>query len=300
MSTPPIKFTQNFLHNAALVERLVQQANLPRGSTVLEIGPGKGIITAALAKAVGGAGRVVAVELDSKLASKLEQRFDAHSPVTIVRKNILQFPLDTLGIDYSVFSNIPFNITSELLEYLLNPLTGPREAHLILQTDAFVGRNKVGMATETFKSLLIRPIYDHKITHTFTRSDFSPWPSVETALFHFTRRTDSAEITPQAYALYKDFLAFAAKDRVGEGSWTKLFSKKQIGWLAQNGQLVVGRGLKSQSFAAIWQAFRYFVQNNRAKRHIITGAFAQLRNEQRKKEQKNRADGHHRSKRKRR
>ena len=299
MSPSHIKFTQNFLHDAALVQRLVKQANLSPGDTVLEVGPGKGIITTALATAVGATGRVVAVELDTKLASKLTRRFQRTPAVSITQNDILQFPLASLGEPYAVFSNIPFNITSQLLEHLLNPINGPREAHLILQTDTLLGRNKFGATSDTLKSLLIRPIYDWRITHHFARSDFSPQPSVDTALFQFTKRSDSAEISPADYEQYKDFLAFAAKDRVGEGKWLRLFSKKQIGWLAQNGELVAGRGLKSQSFSAIWQAFRYFRQNNSAKSAVIAGAFASLRTEQRAKDKKNRAHGHHRTKRRR-
>ncbi|PJF21044.1 MAG: 16S rRNA (adenine(1518)-N(6)/adenine(1519)-N(6))-dimethyltransferase RsmA, partial [Phototrophicales bacterium] len=112
-----IRYTQNFLHNPQLVKHIVDLAQL--ADIVLEIGPGEGIITRELVKRVK---HVVAVELDAKLAQQLRDI----PGVQVVQGDILQYDLTNLSAGYSVFSNVPFNITSDLLEYILNPQTGPQ------------------------------------------------------------------------------------------------------------------------------------------------------------------------------
>lgn len=292
-STPPdhLRFTQNFLRDPKLVERIVKLANLQPGATVLEIGSGKGIITKELAKQVGATGKVIAVELDSELVDSLKQTFSDTPQVEIVQQDILSFQLASLPPGYAVFSNVPFNITSTLLEWLFNPLTGPAQAHLILQKDALVGE---APAPETLKSLMLKPLYTLDVAYSFARYDFVPSPGVDTALFAFTKLPEPL-ILPAQYDLYKDFLAFVSKDRVGEGVWRRLFSGAQLQKLTGQGELVGGRGLKMQSLAGIIDAFKVFAAGNRPKHEIVKGAMASLRVEQQKREQINRAGGHRRA-----
>lgn len=289
-----LRFTQNFLHNPALVHQIVRLAGLRLGDTVLEIGPGKGIITRRLAEEVGVDGQVIAVELDSALADTLALLLRPLTQVTIENADILHFPLGELPEDYVVFSNIPFNITSALLEYLFDPAINPAQAHLILQKDSMIGSNEQGADAQTFKSLMIHPLYAIELAHPFLKSDFIPQPGVVTALFAFTRRP-APLIDPADYDLYKDFLAMVAKDRVGEGVWRKLFSKIQLGKLTDSAILINGRGLKSQSAEGIIGAFKAFTREGRSRHDLVTGAMAALRAEQARRENMNRAGGHRRS-----
>lgn len=290
-----LRFTQNFLKSKALVDKLVQQSAIKAGDTVLEIGPGKGIITQALAEQVTPTGRVIAVELDDALFKALQQHFRTVPQVELRQQDILSYPLEGLNGDYQVFSNVPFNITSQLLEWLLNPHSGPIQAQLILQREALIERNRAGYITETFKSLLIKPFYIVDVVHEFDRLDFVPPPQVETALFAFARR-ETPLINPSRYAQYKDFLAFVSKDRVGEGVWLKLFSKAQLRTLAEQHDLVYSRGLKSQRIEAIAATFKHFTALDEPIQKRVQGAMDQLREEQKRRERINKAGGHHRSK----
>lgn len=282
---PEIRFTQNFLHSKALVDRIVKLAKIESGSTVLEIGPGKGIITSKLAEEVSKQGKVVAVELDGDLAKRLRDLFSETPQVEIVNTDILTFRLEDLPQLYSVFSNVPFNITSALLEHLFNLKVGPTKAHLILQMDALINQG------ETFKSLMLKPLYTIELAHTFSRSDFNPQPGVETALFAFEKRAEPL-INPAQYDLYKDFLAFVSKDRVGEGVWRKVFSANQLTRMGEDSALVYGRGLKSQTIDGIVAAFQVFVSGT--KRQLVNGAMAKLREEQARREKINKEGGHRR------
>lgn len=295
-SQSEIRFTQNFLRDPVLVSKLVKQAGVQAGQTVLEIGPGKGIITKALAQAVGVKGQVVAVEIDQVLAAKLENDLRPFPQIKLVIGDILTFDLASLPPGYKVFANIPFNITSALLEYLFDTNLGPLSAHLILQTDTLLGAGERGFILETFKSLLIKPLYTVDALYSFKRSDFSPPPGVDTALFRFERR-QSPLIDPVQYDLYKDFLAFVSKDRVGEGVWLRVFSRQQLQKQAEQAELTLGRGIKLQSIEAIISAFKTFVIGSKAKQAVVNGSMAALRTEQVRREQINRAGGHRRPRR---
>ena len=72
MHIPELSHSQNFLHSPALVKALIDLTNINRGDVVVEIGPGKGIITRQLAKACAS---VVGVEYDAALCEKLRRRF---------------------------------------------------------------------------------------------------------------------------------------------------------------------------------------------------------------------------------
>ena len=85
-----IAHTQNFLTSRRLVERLVERAAIGPDDVVLEIGPGRGIITEALARR---AGRVIAVEKDAALAQRLARRFADVPTVSIVAADFLDVPL---------------------------------------------------------------------------------------------------------------------------------------------------------------------------------------------------------------
>lgn len=290
--TNDLKYTQNFLHSPALVEKIVTMAHIAPGDTVLEIGPGKGIITRSLAQKVTAAGRVVAVELDPVLAGMLRQQFKEVPQVEIMTQDIRQLALGPFNGDYAVFSNVPFNITSELLEYLFSAEFGPGKAHLILQKDTLIGSSPYG-ETETFKSLMIKPFYEIHVVHNFQKADFRPQPGVEISLFSFQKITPP-RMTPASLDLYRDFLAFVSKDRVGEGVWKKAFTQRQLQTLTERGDLAGGRGLKSQTIEGIISAFNDFTAGG-SQLGLVKGAMASLREEQKRREVINREGGHRRS-----
>ncbi|WP_276612745.1 ribosomal RNA small subunit methyltransferase A, partial [Klebsiella pneumoniae] len=114
-----IKDSQNFLHNTKLVEDLLFKSNITKEDFVVEIGPGKGIITKALSKICKA---VTAIEFDSVLADKLTHEFKS-SNVSIIEADFLKYNLP--DHNYKVFSNIPFNITASILNKLLDSENPP-------------------------------------------------------------------------------------------------------------------------------------------------------------------------------
>lgn len=109
---------QNFLIAPAVVEGILSAAELQPGDRVLEIGPGIGTLTQALAEA--GA-RVTAVELDKKLPAVLAETLKGYDNVTIVAGDILKADIEGLmgGEPFKVVANLPYYITTPILLALL-------------------------------------------------------------------------------------------------------------------------------------------------------------------------------------
>ena len=121
------KLGQNFLADRSYAEKIVEAAGDISHARVLEIGPGRGVLTDLLAKR---AGRVIAIELDRVLAAQLRMRYTLRDNVEIIEGDILTIDLGTLlgprpgalaGVTprkpepVRVVGNIPYYITSDIL-----------------------------------------------------------------------------------------------------------------------------------------------------------------------------------------
>lgn len=101
-----LSHSQNFLKNPEFVKGLIDKTDIGASDLVVEVGPGKGIITKLLANK---AGRVVGVEIDDKLFADLRKQFQKYPNVEIIKADFLKWELPPEP--YKVFSNIPFNMT---------------------------------------------------------------------------------------------------------------------------------------------------------------------------------------------
>ncbi|MDL2318625.1 16S rRNA (adenine(1518)-N(6)/adenine(1519)-N(6))-dimethyltransferase RsmA [Eubacteriales bacterium OttesenSCG-928-A19] len=129
---------QHFLFDPGLIEALADAARVGKEDGVLEIGPGRGTLTTALARR---ARRVITVELDRTLLSDLEVTLALYPNVEIVQGDILRQDLaalvDRLGTPCRVAANLPYNITTPLMEKLLH-------AHLPLSSVAVMVQKEMG------------------------------------------------------------------------------------------------------------------------------------------------------------
>ena len=110
---------QNFLIDGDVINFIVEQANLTKNDTVIEIGPGIGFVTEQLVK---HAGKVIAVELDEQAIEQLN-KLDADN-LEIVHNDILKTDISELanGKKVKVVANIPYYITSPILAHLLGEI----------------------------------------------------------------------------------------------------------------------------------------------------------------------------------
>lgn len=111
-------FGQNFLINEGVIRRIVTGMEPEKYDTVIEIGPGLASLTLPLSKK---AKRLIAVDADRDMVAILNDIFHGSENVTIVQSDFLRFDPDAYADkDHRIFiGNLPYNITSELLEYML-------------------------------------------------------------------------------------------------------------------------------------------------------------------------------------
>ena len=131
---PKKSLGQNFLVDEAMLACVADTADLTADDTVLEIGPGLGSLTRHLATR---AQHVVAVELDDTLLPVLRHVLTAYSNVEIIHRDILKLNLPAVMGDapYKVVANIPYNITSAIVRYLLEAPTRPSVIVLTIQRE---------------------------------------------------------------------------------------------------------------------------------------------------------------------
>lgn len=132
---PSRRMGQNFLIDREVLADIVAAAAVAPGQTVLEVGPGLGILTAALAAAVGPGGQVVSVELDRRLAEYLPRHFAQMPQVRIVPGDILRQDPRALvaGAPYVVVANLPYQITSMAFRFFLEHPHPPERMTVLVQ-----------------------------------------------------------------------------------------------------------------------------------------------------------------------
>ncbi len=127
---------QHFLVDRRVLEKVVSAAELTTDDTVIEVGPGLGVLTRELAQ---WAGRVIAVEKDDRLAAMLAQELAAFNNVKIINEDILKIePIDLLSgreVKYKVVANLPYYITSAVLRHFLEAEPKPELMVVMLQKE---------------------------------------------------------------------------------------------------------------------------------------------------------------------
>lgn len=122
---------QHWLRDRVVLSNIADFAEINKNDTVLEIGPGLGTLTSELLRR---ARRVVAVEYDHNLAVKLPGQFPGTN-LQVIEADILEFDLSTLPKNYKVVANIPYNITSKIVQLLMTASNKPSKTVLLVQKE---------------------------------------------------------------------------------------------------------------------------------------------------------------------
>ncbi len=184
---PGQHFGQNFMLDDNLLDFIVRTADPRPGETILEVGPGLGALTERL---LAAGARVVAVELDKRLADYLRQRF-AGTALTLVQGDACRIDLaEALGGDTGCrfLANLPYAITSPFLGRVLELSVPPRELLLLLQKET-AQRLTAAVDTRDYGSfsVAVQSVYAVSIVRTVPPEVFHPRPRVDSALVRFRR-----------------------------------------------------------------------------------------------------------------
>ncbi len=209
----PYSVSQNFLTSSKTINALLNKTTICKDDIVLEIGAGKGHITRALSNV---AYKVLTYEIDGNLAEKLKPKLPQN--VRLIQGDFLCSALPK--IEYKVFANIPFSITTEIVRKLTDAEHGPKAMWLVMEKGA--AKRFCGQPYETLSSLQIKPYYETKICYHLRREDFHPAPRVDCVMVEFIKKTQP----DLPYTQKKAFGVFIAK--VKQQGIEKLLTKKQI------------------------------------------------------------------------
>jgi 16S rRNA (adenine1518-N6/adenine1519-N6)-dimethyltransferase len=181
-----MKLGQHFLMDQGAIERIASYANLQQEDWVLEIGPGSGNLTQALASR---AGRVCAVEIDFDLAAQLSGRF---SNVQVINGDALKVELP----DYNkIVSNLPYQISSGITYRLLSR---PFDKAILMYQWEFARRMKARVGSKEYGRLamVVGFFCQIEVLEKVSKMAFRPVPQVDSAIVQLKPRLDRPEADP--------------------------------------------------------------------------------------------------------
>lgn len=215
---------QNFLVDANILRIIVEQADVRRTETVLEIGPGLGMLTGEL---IARAKKVVAIEKDRRLCRYLRGRFP---DIELMEGDAVEVELPRCD---KVVANLPYSISTPILERFVEGEAKPRRMVVTLQREvaqrlAATPRHKDYGALTLFTTLC----YHVTVAHVISPHCFYPEPRVESAVVVLDRRDPRVKPAPGA--------PFHEIVRLGFGHRRKMLKK-----------LLAGRGDIEAAFASV-------------------------------------------------
>lgn len=174
---------QHFLFEKNVLKKIIDCSGIGPDDTVVEIGAGYGTLTILLTER---SKKVIALEIDRKLVSKLNSSLQKIRNVEIIEANALKFPYENLGERFKVVANIPYYITTPLIFRLLEYRKNISTMTLLLQKEiaqriiASPGGKDYGVLSITVQ-LYTKP----ESKFTVSRRAFSPPPDVDSEVVHF-------------------------------------------------------------------------------------------------------------------
>lgn len=181
---------QHFLIDRGILKKIVAAAELEPVDTVIEVGPGLGVLTRELAEK---AGRLVAVELDQHMVELLRRRFGGMPNVTIIHQDVLDATPEELfkeagviastgsTLRYKVVANLPYYITSAVLRHFLEANRKPELIVVMVQKE--VAQQIVAPPGDmSILSVSVQFYGRPKIVATVSRGCFYPAPDVDSAI----------------------------------------------------------------------------------------------------------------------
>ncbi len=185
---PRKALSQNFLTDPAVLDAIVDAAELVPGDRVVEVGPGLGVLTRRLL-AAGAA--VLAVELDARLAAYLRRELGEVPNFELIEADALSlhardcFP----GESFKLVANIPYHVTSPLLHAFLEGERPPELTVLLVQREV-AERVAAPPGRMSYLSVFVQNVTDAEVVARVPASAFEPAPEVESAILRLRRRPD--------------------------------------------------------------------------------------------------------------
>jgi 16S rRNA (adenine1518-N6/adenine1519-N6)-dimethyltransferase len=190
---PSKRFGQNFLTDQRIIQRIVATLEPRAGETILEIGPGRGALTAALLQK---AGSLVAIEFDRNLIPLLTEKFSGKGNFKLVESDALVTDICNIirpATHARIVANLPYNIATAILQRLIEQRSCLSEMVLMLQKEV-VERitSQPGSSERGYLSVFVQAYCDTEKLFDVAPGSFRPAPKVWSSVLRLTPRTKLA------------------------------------------------------------------------------------------------------------
>lgn len=184
------KWGQNFLIDPNIVKKIYRTIEPINSNNILEIGPGEGVLTKIILPEVN---KMVSIEIDPVLVNKLNNSNQLRK-LKVVNKDILKTNIYDLDIDnpVRVIGNIPYNITSQIIFWLIEQLDYWSDAFIMVQKEvAHRLIAKVGTKEYSRLTVVVGAYLDVDYCFTIPPTVFIPKPKVDSAFIRFTKKRNA-------------------------------------------------------------------------------------------------------------
>ncbi|NQY62849.1 MAG: 16S rRNA (adenine(1518)-N(6)/adenine(1519)-N(6))-dimethyltransferase RsmA [Alteromonadaceae bacterium] len=224
------RFGQNFLHDHAVISRIVDVINPEPGENLVEIGPGLGALTEPV---IERAGKLSVVELDRDLAHRLRHHPFLAPHITIYEDDALKFDFSQLSSEEKplrIFGNLPYNISTPLIFHLLTFKDKVQDMHFMLQKEV-VARMASGHNCKAYGRLSIMTQYQCEVIPVMEIGPeaFNPAPKVDSAIVRLVPHKEIKNPVKDIKALNRVCLAaFNQRRKTIRNSFKKLLTVEQL------------------------------------------------------------------------
>jgi len=227
-----IPLGQHFLVRPEIAGWVAGAISLTRHDTVLEIGPGHGILTREL---LARTGSVVAIEKDYSLVAELRETFVAEicsGQLTLIEQDIRDFDpvqCSLLGTRYSLVANIPYYITGYIIRKFLTTKHQPADIAVLVQKEV-AERIVAGDGKESLLSLSVKAYGTPGLVRIVKAGAFSPPPKVDSAILRISGISSAHFTSPAQEARFFELLhiAFSQKRKQVGGTLGKMMSNHPL------------------------------------------------------------------------
>ncbi len=189
---------QHWLRDRLLLEAIVESGDITSEDTVLEIGPGLGTLTSVL---LGRVKKVIAIEFDPSLARKLPAQFPGKN-LEVISGDILSFDLSTLPSGYKVVANLPYYITSKIIQKLLTSSNPPTRSVLLVQKEV-AERLAAAAGKMSLLALSAQIFSEVKLGEVIPAKFFTPPPKVDSQVVILSGRAHPQVPLPQQKEFFR-------------------------------------------------------------------------------------------------
>ncbi|MFZ2769524.1 MAG: 16S rRNA (adenine(1518)-N(6)/adenine(1519)-N(6))-dimethyltransferase RsmA [Minisyncoccia bacterium] len=181
---PKKSLGQNFLTSEGAVDSILDAGDVLGEDIILEIGPGKGVLTK---KLLEFGGKVLAVEKDDELFEVLKEKFKKelkNKKLTLIHEDILDFDPKDFGLapnGYKLIANIPYNLTGQIIRKFLESKIQPERMVLMVQREV-AQRIVAKDGKESILSISVKAYGEPKYVQTVKAGSFFPIPNVDSAI----------------------------------------------------------------------------------------------------------------------